>query len=306
MNQKDLNLQRYLKEIGKVDLLTIEEEIQLAARIKKGDAEARDHMIRANLRLVVKIAAGYQNYGLSLADLVAEGNIGLMKAVERYDPAKGGKLSTYAAWWIKQSVKRALANQARTIRMPVHAVDTVSKMRWTTHRLSEQLGRAPTDHELAEELDIDLKKLQHLREISMPPVSLESTPTDDPDGRSVGERVEDANAIRPDESLSDQDMNSQLDSLLSVLDRRERAIINQRFGLTGRRPKTLEQVGAKFGVTRERIRQLQNRALEKMREALADMENPETVALKQLVSSVREREPEEGWWNSTNGMSSAA
>jgi RNA polymerase primary sigma factor len=306
MNQKDLNLQRYLKEIGRVDLLTIEEEIELAARIKKGDAEARDHMIRANLRLVVKIAAGYQNYGLSLADLVAEGNIGLMKAVERYDPAKGGKLSTYAAWWIKQSVKRALANQARTIRMPVHAVDTVSKMRWTTHRLSEKLGRAPTDHELATELDIDMKKLQHLREISMPPVSLESTPTDDPEGRSVGERVEDANAIRPDESLSDQDMSSQLDSLLSVLDRRERAIINQRFGLTGRRPKTLEQVGAKFGVTRERIRQLQNRALEKMREALADMENPETVALKQLVSSVREREPEEGWWESNNSMSSAA
>jgi RNA polymerase primary sigma factor len=300
-----LNLQRYLKEIGKVDLLTIEEEIALAARIKKGDAEARDHMIRANLRLVVKIAAGYQNYGLSLADLVAEGNIGLMKAVERYDPAKGGKLSTYAAWWIKQSVKRALANQARTIRMPVHAVDTVSKMRWATHRLSEKLGRAPTDQELAKELEIDMKKLQHLREISMPPVSLESTPTDDPEGRSVGERVEDANAIRPDESLSDQDMNSQLDSLLSVLDRRERAIINQRFGLTGRRPRTLEQVGAKFGVTRERIRQLQNRALEKMREALADMENPETVALKQLVSSVRDREPEEGWWDSTGERSAA-
>jgi RNA polymerase primary sigma factor len=242
---------------------------------------------------VVKIAGVYRNYGLSFTDLIAEGNIGLMKAVERYDPEKGGKLSTYAAWWIKQGIKRALANQARTIRMPVHAVDTVSKIRHATHRLTDEFGRMPTDQELMDELKIDEKKLNHLRDIALPPLSLDSTPQDDPEGRSVGERVEDPNALTPDAILSNDDMNHQLDSLLEVLDRRERSIINQRFGLTGRNPRTLEQVGEKFGVTRERIRQLQNRALEKMREALADMENPESVALKRLVSNVRERDHEE-------------
>ncbi len=298
MKQRDENLQRYLREIGQVPLLSIEEEIALAARIKKGDGKARDHMIRANLRLVVKIAGDYRNYGLSFPDLIAEGNIGLMKAVERYDPAKGGKLSTYAAWWIKQSIKRALANQARTIRMPVHAVDTVSKIRHTTHRLTDELGRTPTDDELMAVLKIDERKLHHLREIAQPPVSLDSTPQDDPEGRSVGERVEDPNALTPDDVLSSRDINNKLDSLLGVLDRRERTIIDQRFGLTGRHPKTLEQVGERFGVTRERIRQLQNRALEKMREALEEMENPEAVALKKLVDNVRERDHEETpWWD---------
>jgi RNA polymerase primary sigma factor len=296
MSNTDNNLQRYLHEIGKVPLLTIEEEIALAARIKKGDAEARDHMIRANLRLVVKIATGYRYYGLSLSDLIEEGNIGLMKAVERYDPSKGGKLSTYAAWWIKQGIKRALANQSRTIRLPVHAVDTVSKMRKVTHHLSAELGRSPTDAELAQELGIDEKKISHLKEISLPPVSLDSTALDDADGPSVGERVEDTKVVRPDEELSNQDMGSQLDSLLSVLDKRERSIINQRFGLAGRNPRTLEQLGDRFGVTRERIRQLQNRALEKMRDALADMENPESVALKRIVNSVREGDHDKPWW----------
>lgn len=305
MKQRDENLQRYLREIGQVPLLTIEEEIALAARIKKGDQKARDHMIRANLRLVVKIAGDYRNYGLSFPDLIAEGNIGLMKAVERYDPAKGGKLSTYAAWWIKQSIKRALANQARTIRMPVHAVDTVSKIRRLTHSLTDKLGRTPTDQEIMDELKIDEKKLHHLREIAQPPVSLDSTPSDDPEGRSVGERVEDPNALTPDDVLSNRDMNNKLDALLSVLDRRERSIINQRFGLTGRNPRTLEQVGERFGVTRERIRQLQNRALEKMREALADMENPEAVALKRLVDTVRDRDHEEEPWYDEAGLPAA-
>ena len=296
MSEKDNNLQRYLTEIGRVPLLTIEEEIALAARIKKGDAAARDHMIRANLRLVVKIANDYRYYGLPISDLISEGNMGLMKAVERYDPAKGGKLSTYAAWWIKQSIKRALANQSRTIRMPVHAVDTVSKLRRLTHKMSADLGRNPTDAELAEELGIDEKKVGHLREISLPPVSLDSTALDDPDGRSVGERVEDTKVVRPDENLTNEDLNSQLDSLLSVLDKRERSIIDQRFGLTGRSPRTLEQLGDRFGVTRERIRQLQNRALEKMRDALDDMENPEAVALKRIVDSVRDSDSEKAWW----------
>lgn len=294
MKDRDENLQRYLREIGRVPLLTIEEEIELAARIKKGDASARDHMIRANLRLVVKIAGDYRGYGLSLPDLIAEGNIGLMKAVERYDPAKGGKLSTYAAWWIKQSVKRALANQSRTIRMPVHAVDTVSKIRHATYRLTDILGRTPTDEELMQELKIDERKLHHLRDIAQQPVSLDSHSADDPEGRTFGERVEDPNALIPDNVLSARDISSKLDSLLSVLDRRERNIIDQRFGLNGRKPKTLEEVGVRFGVTRERIRQLQNRALEKMRDALSDMENPEAVALKRLVDNVKDRDHADG------------
>ncbi|MCB1236247.1 MAG: sigma-70 family RNA polymerase sigma factor, partial [Verrucomicrobiae bacterium] len=202
----------------------------------------------------------------------------------------------YAAWWIKQSVKRALANQARTIRMPVHAVDTVSRIRRVTHELTEEFGRPPTDEELLEELKIDERKLQHLREISLPPVSLESTPPGDPEGRTVGESVEDARAVKPDEALVNRDISSHLDSLLSVLDKRERSIINQRFGLTGRRPKTLEQVGERLGVTRERIRQLQNRALLKMRQALQQMENPEAVALHRLIDNVRDGE-DKPWWS---------
>ncbi|MGB0154773.1 MAG: sigma-70 family RNA polymerase sigma factor [Verrucomicrobiales bacterium] len=271
--EMDGGIKIYLREIGKTALLTREEEVELADRIKKGDKEARAHMIKANLRLVVKIAQDYANYGLPLLDLISEGNIGLMKAVERFDPNKGGKLSTYAAWWIKQSIKRALANQSKTIRLPVHMVDKISKMRRVAMVLSEELGREPTDEELAEEIGIDRAKLSHLKSAALRPASLDA-PISDDDGTEFGEIIGDEKAQTPLELLSHKNMHMQLDDLLEVLDERERKIIDARFGLAGQKPKTLEEVGQEFGVTRERIRQLQNIALKKLRRALQKREDP--------------------------------
>ncbi len=275
----DGGIKIYLREIGKTDLLTPEQEIQLAERIKRGDPEARSHMIRANLRLVVKIAQDYANYGLPLLDLISEGNIGLMKAVERFDPNKGGKLSTYAAWWIKQSIKRALANQSKTIRLPVHMVDKISKMRRVAMAMSEELGREPTDDELSEEIGIDRAKLSQLKVASMRPASLDA-PISDDDSTEFGEIVGDENAQNPFEMLSHKNMHGQLDGLLTVLDERERKIIDARFGLAGQKARTLEEVGQEFGVTRERIRQLQNIALRKLRRALQKKEDPIPKALR--------------------------
>jgi RNA polymerase primary sigma factor len=269
----DGGIKIYLREIGKTPLLTPDEEVQLAARIKKGDEQARAHMIKANLRLVVKIAQDYANYGLPLLDLISEGNIGLMKAVERFDPAKGGKLSTYAAWWIKQSIKRALANQSKTIRLPVHMVDKISKMRRVAMVLAEELGREPSDEELAEEIGIDRAKLAHLKSAALRPASLDA-PISDDDTTEFGEIVGDENAQTPFELLSHKNMHLQLDGLLEVLDERELKIIEARFGLNGQKPRTLEEVGQEFGVTRERIRQLQNIALKKLRRALQKREDP--------------------------------
>ena len=269
----DGGIKIYLREIGKTPLLTPDEEIQLADRIKVGDAAARAHMIRANLRLVVKIAQDYANYGLPLLDLISEGNIGLMKAVERFDPNKGGKLSTYAAWWIKQSIKRALANQSKTIRLPVHMVDKISKMRRVAMSMSEELGREPTDDELAEEIGIDRAKLSQLKAASLRPASLDA-PISDDDSTEFGEIIGDVGAQNPLEQLTHKNMHGQLDGLLTVLDDRERKIIDARFGLAGQKPKTLEEVGQEFGVTRERIRQLQNIALKKLRRALSKKEDP--------------------------------
>ena len=232
----DGGIKIYLREIGKTALLTPQEEIQLADRIKKGDKKARAHMIKANLRLVVKIAQDYANYGLPLLDLISEGNIGLMKAVERFDPNKGGKLSTYAAWWIKQSIKRALANQSKTIRLPVHMVDKISKMRRVAMVLSEELGRDPTDDELSEEIGIDRGKLAQLKAASLRPASLDA-PISEDDNTEFGEIVGDANAQTPFELLSHKNMHGQLDTLLEVLDHRERKIIDARFGLDGQNQK---------------------------------------------------------------------
>jgi len=263
----------YLREIGQIALLTPQQEIELAARIKKGDKEARAMMIRANLRLVVKIAHDYNNLGLPLLDLISEGNIGLMKAVERFDPAKGGKLSTYAAWWIKQSIKRALANQSKTIRLPVHLVDKISKMRRVALQMSEELGREPTDDELAEEVGMASAKVSQLKTVSIRPASLDA-PISDDDTTEFGEIVGDEEALTPFEHLRDQNLRDEVADLISVLDEREKKIIFSRFGLDGGKPKTLEEVGRKFGVTRERIRQLQNIALMKLRRALQKKEKP--------------------------------
>lgn len=269
----DSSLRVYLREISKTDLLTPKEEVELAARIKKGDKKARAHMIKANLRLVVKIAQDYSNYGLPLADLISEGNIGLMKAVERFDPEKGGKLSTYAAWWIKQSIKRALANQSKTIRLPVHMVDKIAKMRRITMLMSEQMGREPTDDELSEEIGIPRRKLALLKRAAQRPTSLDA-PVNEGETTDYSEIIGDDRAVNPLDALAGKNLHNQLDDLLDVLDEREHRIIDARFGLDGKKPMTLEEVGREFGVTRERIRQLQNVALDKMRKALRKKEKP--------------------------------
>ncbi len=269
----DTGIKIYLREIGQIPLLTPQEEIDLAARIKKGDREARALMIKANLRLVVKIAHDYANLGLPMLDLVSEGNIGLMKAVERFDPAKGAKLSTYAAWWIRQSIKRALVNQSKTIRLPVYLVDKISKMHRVSLQLTEELGHEPTDDEVAEEIGISSEKVSQLKTISIRPASLDA-PISDDDSTEFGEIVGDDAAQTPFELLRDKNLRDEVSDLLEALDDRERKIIFQRFGLDGGKSKTLEEVGKEFGVTRERIRQLQNIALAKLRQALSKKETP--------------------------------
>jgi len=277
IEDSDTGFQLYLREIAQFPLLTIKEEVQLARKIKRGDQEARSRMVRCNLRLVVKIARDYSNYGLPLLDLISEGNIGLMKAVERFDPKKGGKLSTYAAWWIKQSIKRALANQSKTIRLPVHLVDKIAKMRRVSTQMTEELGREPTDDELAEEVGLSPSKVTALKSAAIRPTSLDQ-PIGDDDSTQFGDLVGDADAQDPFEMLRDKDLRNEVGDLLDVLDDRERRIINYRFGLDGKKPKTLEEVGVKFGVTRERIRQLQNIAITKLGKALGKKERPKADA----------------------------
>ncbi|MDB6036972.1 MAG: RpoD family polymerase sigma factor [Verrucomicrobiales bacterium] len=267
----DTAIKLYLREIGQVKLLTPQEEIELAARIKKGDKKAREQMIKANLRLVVKIAHDYEGLGLPLLDLINEGNIGLMKAVERFDPAKGGKLSTYGSWWIKQSIKRALANQSKTIRLPVHLVDKISKMRRTAMKLQEEFGREPTDEELGEELGIATSRVTQLRTAAIRPASLDA-PIGDDDSNNFAEVVQDENADTPYEQLEEKTVTRMLQEMVKTLDQREATILRYRFGLDGGSEKTLEEVGQKFGVTRERVRQIQNIALAKLRKMIEKLE----------------------------------
>jgi RNA polymerase primary sigma factor len=271
------SLQLYLQEIGKTPLLTLPEEIALAARIRKGDRAARNHMIQANLRLVVKIAHDYRDFGLPLLDLVSEGNIGLVKAVDRYDPAKGGKLSTYAAWWIRQAIQRALANQSKTIRLPVHLISRISKMRKTARALMEASGREPTDEELAAELGVSPGKVAHLKSVSVQPASLDAPLGDPSESSSLGEIVGDENAISPYESLRAKNQSSDLKAMVASLDKREAEIIKMRFGLDGNSEYTLEEVGKRFNVTRERIRQLEQLALMKMRRYMDRHESQRTA-----------------------------
>jgi RNA polymerase primary sigma factor len=271
----DTAIKLYLREIGQVKLLTPQEEIHLAARIKKGDKKAREQMIKANLRLVVKIARDYEGIGLPLLDLISEGNIGLMKAVERFDPAKGGKLTTYGSWWIKQSIKRALANQSKTIRLPVHLVDKISKMRRTSMRLQEELGREPTDEELGEELGISASRVSQMRMAAIRPASLDA-PIGDEDSNNFAEVVQDESADTPYEHLEEKTVTRMLQEMVKTLDNREATILRARFGLDGGPQKTLEEVGVKFGVTRERVRQIQNIALKKLRKMIEKMETTRT------------------------------
>ncbi len=271
----DTAIKLYLREIGQVKLLTPQEEIELAARIKRGDKKAREQMIKANLRLVVKIARDYEGIGLPLLDLISEGNIGLMKAVERFDPAKGGKLSTYGSWWIKQSIKRALANQSKTIRLPVHLVDKISKMRRTAMRLQEELGREPTDEELGEELGITASRVSQMRMAAIRPASLDA-PIGDEDSNNFAEVVQDESADTPYEQLEEKTVTRMLQEMVKTLDPREATILKARFGLDGGPQKTLEEVGQKFGVTRERVRQIQNIALKKLRRMIEKMETTKT------------------------------
>jgi RNA polymerase primary sigma factor len=261
----------YLREIGQTPLLTPQQEIELARRIKRGDRKAREQMIKANLRLVVKIARDYESFGLPLLDLINEGNIGLMKGVERFDPNKGAKRSTYAAWWIKQAIKRALANQSKTIRLPVHVVDKLFHLRRASAKLEETLGREPTDEELADELDYPVARVKQLRRAAIRPTSLEA-PIGDDDTNRVADVVKDENADTPYEQLEEKANNALVHEMVETLDSREQAILRQRFGLDGDDRKTLEEIGEQFGVTRERIRQIEEIALKKLRKRIVDLD----------------------------------
>ena len=254
----------YLKEIGTVPLLTAEEEYPLAMKKQAGDEYAKQRLIEANLRLVVSIAKRYTGRGMSFLDLVQEGNLGLIKGVEKFDPEKGFKLSTYATWWIRQSVTRALADQARTIRVPVHMVETINKMSKMQRKLTLELGYEPSVKELAEHLDMTEEKVQEIMQIAREPASLE-TPIGEEDDSNLGDFVADANVLSPEGNVESVMLREHIDSLLDDLKERERQVIVLRFGLEDGHPRTLEEVGKEFNVTRERIRQIEAKALRKLR-----------------------------------------
>ena len=254
----------YLKEIGTVPLLTAEEEYSLAMKKQAGDEYAKQRLIEANLRLVVSIAKRYTGRGMSFLDLVQEGNLGLIKGVEKFDPEKGFKLSTYATWWIRQSVTRALADQARTIRVPVHMVETINKMSKMQRKLTLELGYEPSVKELAEHLDMTEEKVQEIMQIAREPASLE-TPIGEENDSNLGDFVADANVLSPEGNVESVMLREHIDSLLDDLKERERQVIVLRFGLEDGHPRTLEEVGKEFNVTRERIRQIEAKALRKLR-----------------------------------------
>ncbi len=262
-------LETYLREINETALLSAEEEQELAGRIEKGDVEARDRMVRANLRLVVNISRGYTGKGLGLQDLIEEGNLGLLRAVEGFDPTVGTRFSTYASYWIKQSIKRALINSAKTIRIPAYMVELLSKWRRATARLSEELGRTPTNEEVARVLGLPKKKLPIIRKAIR--IS-NSTPQSDQSesGWSLGEMVQDERLKAPDEAMLDHDILRHAMELLGDLDEREETVLRLRFGLGGSEPKTLKEIGAELGLTRERVRQIETEALRRLADGLTD------------------------------------
>ncbi|MBU1019558.1 MAG: RNA polymerase sigma factor RpoD [Patescibacteria group bacterium] len=259
------SIRMYLCEIGKVPLLTAQEEADLARRIEKGDQSAKTALAEANLRLVVSIAKKYIGRGLSFLDLIQEGNIGLFRAVEKFDPERGFKFSTYATWWIRQAITRAIADQARTIRIPVHMVETINKLTHTQRRLVQELGREPLIEELAAEMDMDIKKVRHVMKISQDIVSLEA-PVGAEEDSKLGDFIEDDDALSPADATNRQLVKENIHEMLQYLSPRERKIIEMRFGLKDGIGHTLEEVGREFGVTRERIRQIEAKVLQKLRE----------------------------------------
>lgn len=258
------SVRMYLNEIGRVPLLTAEEEVMLAKRIEKGDLSAKQRLAECNLRLVVSIAKKYIGRGLPFLDLMQEGNFGLLRAVEKFDYTKGFKFSTYATWWIRQAITRAIADQARTIRIPVHMVETINKLTHTKRRLQQELGREPIPEEIAVEMDLDLKKVNHILKISQDIVSLEA-PVGSEEDSKLGDFIEDEGALSPFETAHQQMIKENISSLLDYLSDREQKIITMRFGLDDGVPHTLEEVGKEFSVTRERIRQIEAKVLEKLR-----------------------------------------
>lgn len=254
----------YLREIGRVPLLSATQEVSLAKRMEDGDEEARRHLTEANLRLVVSVAKKYIGRGMSLLDLIQEGNIGLIRAVEKFDYRKGYKFSTYATWWIRQAITRAIADQARTIRIPVHMVETINRLIRTSRRLVQELGRDPTSDEIAEEMGLPPEKVREIIKISQEPVSLE-TPIGEEEDSHLGDFIEDVKALAPADAASHQLLKEQVEDVLDSLTQRERRVLQLRFGLDDGRSRTLEEVGREFGVTRERIRQIEAKALRKLR-----------------------------------------
>jgi RNA polymerase primary sigma factor len=261
----DDSVRLYLREIGKIPLLTAEEELALAQKVVTGDKRAKDKMAEANMRLVVSIAKRYVGRGLDLLDLIQEGNTGLLRAVEKFDPDKGFKFSTYATWWIRQAITRAIADQARTIRIPVHMVETINKLLRTQRRLTQDLNREPTNEEIAAEMELDVEKVEHIMKIKQDISSLDASVRDDEEDSVLGDFIEDEDTVTPEESATGQLLKEHVKDLLGSLSEREQKILRLRFGLEDGKNHTLEEVGQEFSVTRERIRQIEAKALAKLK-----------------------------------------
>ncbi|HEV2403449.1 MAG TPA: RNA polymerase sigma factor RpoD [Candidatus Saccharimonadales bacterium] len=261
----DDSVRLYLREIGKIPLLSAEEELALAKRVVAGDKDAKDKMAEANMRLVVSIAKRYVGRGLDLLDLIQEGNTGLLRAVEKFDPDKGFKFSTYATWWIRQAITRAIADQARTIRIPVHMVETINKLLRTQRRLTQELNREPTNEEIAAAMELDVDKVEHIMKIKQDISSLDASIRDDEEESVLADFIEDEDTISPEESATNQLLKEQVKGMLGALTEREQKILKLRFGLEDGKQHTLEEVGQEFSVTRERIRQIEAKALAKLR-----------------------------------------
>jgi len=261
----DDSVRLYLREIGRVKMIKPDEEIELARRIAKGDEEAKKKLIQANLRLVISIAKKYVNRGLPFQDLIQEGNLGLIRAAEKFDHTKGFKFSTYATWWIRQAISRGLADKSRTIRVPVHMVESINKMKKTSARLSQELGRKPTDTELASSMELPVTKVQEIIQADREPISMEM-PLNRDEETFLGDLIEDSESSRPDANTEEQLMRQDLNRMLSQLTPRERDIMHLRYGLEDGRQRTLEEVGRLFNITRERVRQIEHKAFRKLRQ----------------------------------------